>query len=571
MRKRKFRTLFMGILTVLCSVFALNTGQECTALASENVFEMTPGGSIRLTESYGLRFQVKMSADVKAAADEVGMLIFPADYLVDNGTEGDIHYESVEALAATTVSDHRIKLDLTRKLYKKDGYWYGNGAIVDIKDKNMAREFVGIAYYEVNGNTVWADTSKIANTTRGAAQVALLVHADKTYTYSDTEKQLLLNYIDFLKSSDIIEDAPTRYQVRGYAADNGLHINAVQYADTLVTTGDSWTEQTHMEAQIWQHNMGYGVENGLNVDTYCAFFLDGTASINNETNVKGVTNIVTINDRGEDYEQGYRYEIRYEIFIEFENNLSNPQDGPYAFVHFKHHMPGETEGGFENSYKEHRDSNRYLYQDDCSSYEFRKRGIVAKVPRIDVDDMGELPFDFPTVEDFANINSDLQSVDPDLYNFQMWTTDSGLYTYFIQTLPKTDLSNSDPWQNPHVEMVLWNGDVGNGWYGTNIALFSDETVSIDNLTNVRSAASHVVVDQSDENKTVIEYYFHLEFDNSTMSLDPSYAYVKQYQFLPGVNTEGLNSTIYTINERTLISGDEKSFAVHSKIDTKMYD
>lgn len=203
MRKRKFRTLFMGILTVLCSVFALNTGQECTALAAENVFEMTPGGSIRLTESYGLRFQVKMSADVKGAADEVGMLIFPADYLVDNGTKGDIYYESVEELAATTVSDHRIKLDLTRKLYKKDGYWYGNGAIVDIEDKNMAREFVGIAYYEVDGETVWADISKIAGTTRSAAQIALLAHADETSAYPTETDELLLNYVGYTKDSNL--------------------------------------------------------------------------------------------------------------------------------------------------------------------------------------------------------------------------------------------------------------------------------------------------------------------------------------------------------------------------------
>lgn len=569
MRKRKVGTLFLGILTVLCSAFVMNTGQGSKVLAAENVFEMISGGSIRIAEPYGLRFQVKMSADVREKADKVGMLIFPADYLVDNGTDGDVYYESVEKLAETSESSHRINLDLTSKLYEKDGYWYGNGAIVNIKNKNMAREFIGISYYVEGDTTVWADTTQLTNTTRSAAQVALLAKADKTNTYSEETDKLLLNYIDYLKAPDVEEDAPTRYQVRGFAADNGLHIQAVQYVDNIVENGDPWTEQTHLEAQIWQHNMGYGVENGLNVDTYCAFFLDGTASINNETNVKGVTNIVTINDRGEDYEQGYRYEVRYEIFIEFENNLSNPQDGPYAFVHFKHHTPGETEEGFENSHKEHRDSNRYLYQDDCSSYEFRKRGIIAKVPRNDVDDMGEIPFDFPTVKDFANINSDLQSVDPDLYNFQMWTTDSGLYTYFRQTLPKTDLSNSDPWQKPHVEMVLWNGDVGNGWDGTNIALFSDETVSIDNLTNVRSAASHVVVDQSGESKTVLKYYFYLEFDNSTMSVDPSYAYVKPYQFLPGVTTTELNSQVVTKGDRNLITGDEASFQVHEMIDAKM--
>lgn len=173
-------------------------------------------------------------------------------------------------------------------------------------------------------------------------------------------------------------DASTRYQVRGYAADEGLRVNAVQYVDNVVSTGDKWTEQTHLEAQIWQHNIGMGVENGFSVDTYFAFFQDGTYYVNNNQNIKNITCDVTVHDRGADYTDGYRYAVFYEIFIEFENNLANPADGPYAFVQFKHHMPGETEAGFENSNKEHRDSNRYLYQDNCTSYEFRKTGIVGK-------------------------------------------------------------------------------------------------------------------------------------------------------------------------------------------------
>lgn len=201
--KKKLVAHLLGVLIFLCGVFTMTVGQECTALAAENLFEMTPGGSIRIAEPYGLRFQVKMSADVKAKAEKVGMLIFPADYLVDNGTDGDVYYESVEKLAATTVSSHRIDLNLTSKLYEKDGYWYGNGAIVNIKDKNMSREFVGIAYYTVDGITTWADTTQLANTTRSAAKVALQTHADDANAYSAETDELLLNYIDYIKSTDL--------------------------------------------------------------------------------------------------------------------------------------------------------------------------------------------------------------------------------------------------------------------------------------------------------------------------------------------------------------------------------
>lgn len=173
----------------------------------------------------------------------------------------------MEALAEANVAEHRIALDLTSKLYEKDSYWYGNGTIVNIKEKNMAREFVGIAYYEVDGDIIFADTSKLKDTTRSAAQVALMSHADKGNTYSDESRKLLNNYIDYLKVTNVEDSAPDRYKVRGYAVDNGLRFHVVQYVDNLNSTGDAWTEQTHLEAQIWQHNMGQGVQYGLNVDT----------------------------------------------------------------------------------------------------------------------------------------------------------------------------------------------------------------------------------------------------------------------------------------------------------------
>ena len=166
--------------------------------------------------------------------------------------------------------------------------------------------------------------------------------------------------------------APTRYQVSGYAADDGLHVKAVQYVDNVVSTGGKWATQTHLEANIWQHNIGYGM-NG----TYCVFWLDGSTWFNSSTNIRNVTNNVTISDRGENYSEGYRYAISYDIFIEFDNNLENPADGPYAYAQFKHHMPGETTEGFEYIRREHRDNNRYLYQDCGNSREFRSSGIVS--------------------------------------------------------------------------------------------------------------------------------------------------------------------------------------------------
>lgn len=62
----------------------------------------------------------------------------------------------------------------------------------------------------------------------------------------------------------------------------------------------------------------------------------------------------------------------------------------------------------------------------------------------------------------------------------------------------------------------------------------------------------------------------MEFDNNLANpQDGPYAYVKQYQHLPGVNTNGLNSQVVERDGRALITGTENSFQVHANIDAKM--
>ena len=163
-------------------------------------------------------------------------------------------------------------------------------------------------------------------------------------------------------------------------------------------------------------------------------------------------------------------------------------------------------------------------------------------------------------------------MDPDLYNFQMWTTGSGFYAYFVQTVPSVTLNKDDEhnWENTHVEMELWNGDVGYGWGGTYIGQFPDENIYINSETNVKSKSLHVDINELVNGETKIEYYFYLEFDNNLANpQDGSYAYVKQYQFLPGVSTSGVNSQVIERDGRQLFTGNENSFQVHATIDAKM--
>ena len=192
---------------------------------------------------------------------------------------------------------------------------------------------------------------------------------------------------------------------------------------------------------------------------------------------------------------------------------------------------------------------------------------ISNVKAIEESDASLLEmYDFPTQQEFSNISADFQSVDSDLYNFQMWARRDGLYFYLVQyTNPIKTSANQ--WENTHVELEIWNEGFGYGWGGTYIALFLDGTVYFNNTYDVVSYHYEVKETQLEES-TKIEYYLVVEFYNAPMSGDAPYAYVKPYQCMPGVTPK--NSQVVTRDGRTLITGDEKSFQVHSTIDAKMY-
>ena len=172
--------------------------------------------------------------------------------------------------------------------------------------------------------------------------------------------------------TDIKSSAPTRYQVVSHAADNGLYIKVEQYVNEVIIKADQsdWNS-THVEMELWNHGIGYGW-NG----TYFAFFANGTYYINNWNKCRGVYNDAKVieNPAG----STYKYTVSYNIYIEFDNNLDNPQDGPYAFCQFMFYTPNESNVGYENCKKITKDGWRALWTDKCNSYEVRANGIVRK-------------------------------------------------------------------------------------------------------------------------------------------------------------------------------------------------
>lgn len=181
----------------------------------------------------------------------------------------------------------------------------------------------------------------------------------------------------------------------------------------------------------------------------------------------------------------------------------------------------------------------------------------------------ELEIEFPELLNFLDVDKNLQSCDPSVYNFQMFARRNGLYFYFVQYLDVVINDNLDSWENTHVEMEIWQADFGYGWDGTYIALFLDNSVYINHTSNVRTYYLKTFIEENAD-ITKIEYYFWIEFDNNIMNYEAPYSYVKQYQFIPNIDINDIpNSKIETRDTRTLITGYENSWQVHESIDKDM--
>ena len=179
-----------------------------------------------------------------------------------------------------------------------------------------------------------------------------------------------------------------------------------------------------------------------------------------------------------------------------------------------------------------------------------------------------LEIEFPEVVDFATINPQYQSIDPNLYNFQMWTTREGIQIYVEQNTKHFKNSDTNQWKNTHTELHIWNNDFGYGWGGTYLALFTNNTYYLNNKTNLKGVY-YTCFYETVGDITHIEYYLDLQFDNNTQNDDPSYAYIKPYQFMPGDYNENLLSQNIWRDDRYLITGYEESFGVHQTIDQYM--
>ena len=149
--------------------------------------EMVEGASVRLTDPYGIRFRANVPAELAAAEGvSYGMTIIPYDWVVNYSEYVDAaNGDYIAALDGAGVTYRKFVCELN----ENNGDYYIQASLTNIKEKNLEREFIGIAWYEKDGVKHYAFNENCARSIREVAKKAVLAGGD----YSETQEKFLLD------------------------------------------------------------------------------------------------------------------------------------------------------------------------------------------------------------------------------------------------------------------------------------------------------------------------------------------------------------------------------------------
>ena len=227
-RKNLLLVVLSIVLAFACFVSVMPIGNK--TVSADTSYNMIAGAQARKADdgTAGLRFVSYMDASAYADTDALsyGMLIAPLDYIQD-AEKGELTKESVFGTSATYCVDpacdkkcgkHIINLtsdalvDVTDEVKKAQGESYVEGTqfkgfkgvILDIKEANYLRKFVGVAYIKdatdpENVDYTFATTDQEEN----ARSVAYVAKKSLDTGVEDTANGCLANYV--AKSYEAIE------------------------------------------------------------------------------------------------------------------------------------------------------------------------------------------------------------------------------------------------------------------------------------------------------------------------------------------------------------------------------
>ena len=203
-------------------------------------FVMEEGAAVRVTDKdvNGLRFTAEMSENtynaLQASDAKYGMVIVPRDYITEgyeltaNNLFGVNAKYSEDAQVGAEQSVRRMLhlKNLTPNNYDSDSNYEIRGAITDILTSNITREFVGIAYAEVDGTYMLA--SYYGDDQENNARSIYYV-AQKAIDANDNASALQEKYID--KFAEHVSEAGKTYN-RTYTVNYITTVNGKSEVET---------------------------------------------------------------------------------------------------------------------------------------------------------------------------------------------------------------------------------------------------------------------------------------------------------------------------------------------------
>ena len=228
-KKFKFYCCFSAMLMFsLCLAFISSGFKACAA--GNDGFTMRKGASVKISANTGIRFTAALPESEYSEGNVYGMLIAPEDYVSTNGltVENVFGENAVYDWAVKDEDGNWIYADNGRtrivnisydSLNKNvDGEYLISGSIVNLKESNFERNFVGRAYKGVktsDGTYEYTMSQyldgNIANSTRSIFTVAKSAVEDESETKpSDAVKETLREtYLDKVYLKDFSFDSTT--------------------------------------------------------------------------------------------------------------------------------------------------------------------------------------------------------------------------------------------------------------------------------------------------------------------------------------------------------------------------
>ena len=276
----------IAFILVLAAAFAVCCGLSFTAAGAEapasaaaplENYEMTDGADVRVAEdieNYGLRFTVRMpKTDYDAVMAEnsgyndvvFGVLIVPEDY---TETYGELTEENVFGENSVYYWGEQPEDGKTRIINLYSDGLYGsvieNGAeyavlkaaIIDIKDNNRARPFIGMGYAGYTDGDGAQHYVMLPGVTRSVAQVAAAALDDSEKGYTEEQIANITSFtqnlpfrLNLLRDGEAMEEtaaaavkAEILNGISGYAGGETLDISAAAKSakpDYFCTVSDS--------------------------------------------------------------------------------------------------------------------------------------------------------------------------------------------------------------------------------------------------------------------------------------------------------------------------------------------